>query len=529
MQTELNTMSTFNYTMPIPGSNTHRPPGRLIMVSNRGPFEYCVDDAGRLERRCTGGGVATTLASLTTGIPVTWIASASSEADRILAAEGETVELEEGKHLRLVAPPIEMSDLFYNTFCNPVLWFLHHSLWDRLQREDADQEILDAWERGYLPVNQAFAEAVVEELERSESPARVMLHDYHFYVAPLFIRNLSPSAVLQHFVHVPWPGPEAWQRLPRLMVESICEGLLANDSVVFHTEQSVGNFVRTCQAFLSDAELDGGGGVITRGGHATRVWSNPVSVDIWDLRNQMSAPEAERYRSKLSAKPGEQTIVRVDRLDPSKNIAAGFRAFDQLLSKHPEWVGKVRFLAFLVPSRTCIPEYHAYAEEVFAEIEAVNARHGRPAWTPITVFHEHNRLQALVGLSLYDVLLVNPVIDGMNLISKEGSVLNERDGVLVLSDSAGSFSELRQGALAVRPDDIDGTAQALHTALSMPEAERRERAQRLREAVLRHGLARWLRLLLEDLESGEKVVPVTAKATGRLGGAAPTGSSRVVA
>ncbi len=508
MQTGLDGRPTLDTTTSGLGSDADRSRGRLIMVSNRGPVEHYVDDTGRISQRCSSGGVATALASLTTGTPMTWIATASSPADRMLAAGGRTVELAGGKRLRLVAPPSEAYDLFYGTFCNPILWFLQHSLWDRLQRANTEGETLDAWERGYLPVNQTFAEAVVDELERSDGPGRVMIHDYHFYAAPLFIRNLRPSAVLQQFIHIPWPGPEAWQHLPGPIVESICQGLLATDSVVFQTERSAENFIDTCQSFLADVRLDAAASSVTHAGHRTRVWWNPVSVDIWHLRSQLSSPEAEDYRAKLRAEAGQSTIVRVDRLDPAKNVAAGFRAFNRLLEKHPEWAGKTRRLAFLVPSRTGVPEYCAYAEEVFAEIEAVNGRHGRPGWTPITVYHEHNRLQALVALSLYDVLFVNPIVDGMNLVSKEGPVLNQRDGVLVLSDTAGSFAEFQDAALAVRPEDIDGTAEALHTALSMPAAERGERARRLREAVLSHSLAHWLRLLLEDLEHAEHATPV---------------------
>jgi trehalose 6-phosphate synthase len=168
----------------------------------------------------------------------------------------------------------------------------------------------------------------------------------------------------------------------------------------------------------------------------------------------------------------------------------------------------VKFLAFLVPSRTSIPEYRAYTKEVFAQVEEINARHARSGWTPITVFHEHNRLQALVAMSLYDVLLVNPLRDGMNLVSKEGPVVNQRDGVLVLSVSTGSYAELRDGVLSVRPEDITGTAEALHTALSLPPVERRERAMRLRQAVLRHDLDRWLRLQLEDLNAVQQGEPL---------------------
>jgi trehalose 6-phosphate synthase len=229
-----------------------------------------------------------------------------------------------------------------------------------------------------------------------------------------------------------------------------------------------------------------------------------------DLHASLSSTEARACCDELAREVGERTIVRVDRLDPSKNIVAGFRAFDLLLQRHPKWIGRVKFLAFLVPSRTSIPEYRAYADEVFNAIRTVNTRHGRPGWAPITVFHEHNRPRALVALGLYDVLLVNPLADGMNLVSKEGPVINQRDGALVLSTAAGSYGELREGALPVWPENLERTAEAMHAALSLPPGERRERAERLRRAVLAHNLDDWLGLLLDDLAGIERreVAPV---------------------
>jgi trehalose 6-phosphate synthase len=456
--------------------------------------------------------VATALTSIANSAPVTWIASAASEADRVVAADGRLLDLNGENHLRLVAAPKDAYHLFYNSFCNPILWFLQHSLWDLVRRPNLQEEALHAWEHGYLPVNQAFAEAVASECYGRQGDAAVMLHDYHLYAAPLFIRNLCPGAALQQFIHIPWPGLDAWQELPRQIVDSICEGLLSNDSVVFQTEASAQAFLLTCWAFFPSARIDFTRGIVTRGGHVTRVSSNPISVDVFDLRSQLSSAEARPYFAKLAEETGEKTIIRVDRLDPSKNIAGGFHAFDLLLRQHPEWRGHVRLLAFLVPSRTDIPEYQAYARKVFALVDAINARHGSSDWRPIRVFYENDRLQALAALSLYDVLLVNSIADGLNLVSKEGPVLNRRDGVLVLSTAAGSFEELRDGALPVTPEDIAGTAAALNLALSLPEEERHERALRLRRAVLRHDIGRWLQVQLEDLATADDIKPAPAAA-----------------
>lgn len=470
-------------------------PGRLLVVSNRGPVEYVTDGAGNLTKRRAAGGLATALECVAQSRPVTWIASATK---RTPVAGGVSAEFGDGGRLRTVVSSPEAYRLHYGVFCNPLLWFLQHSLWRHLRHDDPGTEALHAWEQGYLPVNEAFGRAVAEEL-RYQGAGQVMLHDYHLYAAPLAIRERVPGAALQHFVHVPWPDVEQWQQLPRAIVASICEGLLANDSVVFQTEQCARNFSLTCHAFLPDAHLAGEGAVVVRQGHRTRVWANPISVDVSDLHARLSSPETRTYQEKLAPELGERTIVRVDRLDPSKNVLAGFEAFDLLLERHPEWAGRVKFLCFLVPSRGSIPEYRAYTQETFELVRAINARHGWPGWTPIKVYHEHNRLQALVAMTLYDVLLVNSYRDGMNLVSKEGPVVNRRHGVLVLSETAGAYSELRRGALGVRPDDIEGTAAALHVALWMSAEERRERAALLLQAVLDHGLEDWLRIQLDDL------------------------------
>lgn len=476
---------------------------RLLLVSNRAPIEHCPDVEGRVRARPTDGGVATALESVSHYAPVTWIASAATVEDQELAAEGHAIELGVENKLRFVSSAREAYELHYNTFCNPVLWFLHHGLWSHLRRNQLDDQIRDAWKRGYVPVNQMFATAVVDELTRGHCDA-VMLHDYHLYSAPGMIRARRPSTRLQHFIHVPWPQPEAWECLPRSIALSILRGLLANDSVIFQTTESAENFLLTCCAFVPDADVavSSGRWEVRHPNGRTSVWTNPMSVSATDLRACLAQEQAQQYRDELSQIPGKRTIVRVDRLDPSKNIANGFEAFNQLLSQHSEWIGKVTFLAFLVPSRTGIPEYQAHASDVFGLISRINARYQRDDWQPIHVFYESNRVKALVALARADVLLVNSLADGMNLVAKEGAIVNERDGVLVLSRAAGAYCELRDAALTVEPLDVDGTADALHDALVMPAMERHDRSLDLRRAVLTQGLDKWLRAQLEDIAAG---------------------------
>lgn len=482
-----------------PEADLRRSVQKLIMVSNRGPVEHVFDETGRIRRRDAAGGVATALSSVAKQQPVTWIASAGTDADKTLSILGQRIQIGRESALKLLALPDKAFYAFYNTFCNPILWFVQHSIGDQLMSKDLAREALDAWQDGYVPINQQFAEAVIEEMEGDGHDVQVMLHDYHLYLAPRLIRAARPRAALQQFVHIPWPGPSAWRQLPDLIVRRICAGLLANDSIVFQTDASVENFLSTCRTYLGEAKVMERQAEVEYLGHTTFVWSNPISLDSNELLALRNQPLLERFRGKFEAPADVKTIVRVDRLDPSKNIADGYEAYDLMLQRNPQMHGKVRFFSFLVPSRDVIPEYITYRQRVFDLVDAINRKYGTPEWTPITVFHEHNRLQALAALTLYDVLLINSVADGMNLVSKEGPILNERDGVLALSTMAGSFEELQHGAVAVNPFDIVDTANALEKALLMSAKERTQRAASLRSAIAGHQTSDWLKLQLRDL------------------------------
>jgi trehalose 6-phosphate synthase len=470
------------------------------MVSNRGPVEHYFDDSGRIRRREAAGGVATALGSVARQQPVTWIATAASDADRAVGILDQRIQIGKDSSLRLLHLPEDAFNAYYGVFCNPILWFVQHSIGEHLQTADLAADALDAWREGYQPINEAFAAAVIDELEGDGADTQVMLHDYHLYTAPRMIRAARPRAALQHFVHIPWPGPSAWHRLPDPIVRRICAGLLANDSIVFQTEASVTAFLATCRAYLPDAKVLERQGEIEYLGQTSFVWSNPVSLDSRELETLRAQPAFEQYQTAFAAPEGVKTIVRVDRLDPSKNVADGYEAFDLLLQRNPKLRGKVRFLSFLVPSRDGIPEYISYRQRVFDLVEAINRKYGTEDWTPITVFHEHNRLQALAALSLYDVLLVNSVADGLNLVSKEGPLMNERNGVLALSTTAGAFEELMCGAVPINPFDIVDTAHGLECALNMCEKDRAQRQTAMRQAIAAHQTSDWLKQQLRDLD-----------------------------
>ncbi len=247
--------------------------------------------------------------------------------------------------------------------------------------------------------------------------------------------------------------------------------------------------------------MDGHAGTVEHRGHTTRVVARPIGVDPAEFDRLREDPGVLDREAVLAAGRPEKLVLRVDRIDPSKNIVRGFRAFALLLERHPELHGRVGMTALLAPSRQDIPEYAEYAAEVERAAREVNERFERDGWRPVELDVADDFLRSLAGYKQFDVLLVNPVFDGLNLVAKEAFLLNERDGVLVLSENAGVHEELGEWALTVSPFDISGQAEALHAGLTLEPAERRRRAEAIREHVRSHGIEEWIDGELADLDA----------------------------
>ena len=480
---------------------------KLIVVSNRGPTTFGLDESGARVTRRGGGGLVTALRSLVTHHDVTWIASAISDEDRAVAAEagGEAFD-ETGRdgspyRLRLVPHDEQAYDWHYNVVSNPTLWFLQHYLWDLKSGPDIDHGLHTAWAEGYVQVNHAFADAVVAELER-DPEAAVFFHDYHLYIAPGLVRERVPEATLSHFVHIPWPQPDYWRVLPEGIRHALHEGLLANDVVSFHTSRWGRNFLRSCEDVLG-AKSDFSAGRVTYEGRTVAVHPRPISVDPAEFADLAESDRVREEESRLEAERPELLIVRVDRTDPSKNIVRGFRAYELLLEDHPELHGRVGMLALLDPSRQDIPEYSEYMGAIQRAARVVNDRFRTEGWLPLEVRIEDNFHQAVAAYKQYDVLLVNAIFDGMNLVAKEAPLVNARNGVLVLSENAGAHDELGEWALTVNPFDLSGQARAIYEALTMGEDERQRRLSAIRAQVGEHDIAAWIDAQLADLDAVE--------------------------
>jgi trehalose 6-phosphate synthase len=311
--------------------------------------------------------------------------------------------------------------------------------------------------------------------------AAVLFQDYHLYLAPAYVRAARPDAVLAHFIHIPWPVD--WTVLPESIRREVHEGLLANDVVGFHTARWARNFEASC------AETCGGCG-------STHVTHHAISIDTGEFDELRDSAGVRAEEEKLLDARPEKLIVRVDRTDPSKNVVRGFKALAALLETWPEWRGRVKMLAFLDPSRQAIPEYVEYLDAVERTASEVNERY--PGAVELRV--ADNFPQSVAAYKQFDVLLVNAVYDGMNLVVKEAPLVNQRDGVVVLSENAGAHEELGEWCITVNPFDVWGQAQALHEALTLGEEERRRRIEAIRAQVRTHDVRAWIDGLLADLD-----------------------------
>jgi trehalose 6-phosphate synthase len=474
-----------------------RPP--LVLVSNRGPVTFGPD--GEVQRGT--GGLVTALSGLASHRDAVWIASAMNEYDaqvsRDHGARAFPVRSPAGGEyqVRLVVSSPEAYDRFYNVFANPMLWFIQHYLWDLSNAPDIRREEIEAFEFGYNAVNEDLAKAVVEEIQDEREPV-VMVHDYHLYTLPELVRRARPDVFLHHFIHIPWTQSDSWRVLPSRIRQEIFAGLLANDIVGFHTRSYRRNFLQCCRD-LMDLEVDFERGVVRWQGREVWVRAYPLPIDHKAALQVARAARVEAFERELLRRRRDFLILRVDRADLSKNVLRGFSAFDLFLDQHPEFRERVTFIAQLMPSRTDVPEYAEYLERIEALVAVVNHRHGTPDWMPIQLKLRDDLEEAMAAYKHYDVLLVNAMFDGMNLVAKEGPIVNERAGVSILSENTGAHEELGEYALSVNPFDIQELADSIHAALDMPASERARRARGLVEIVTSRDPGDWIDEQLTDI------------------------------
>ena len=450
----------------------------VVVVSNRGPLSFRTGDDGEPVPAGSGGGLAATLHPLLRGTGATWVAAAMHDADRRAAALG--LMKDEGLRILTVEPDVGTYEMAYNVVSNATLWFCHHHLWDLPRRPRFDRRWLEAWD-AYEEVNRDFAQVVAEHAPEG---ARVLVQDYHLSLVGAALAQLRPDLATTHFSHTPFADPGILRVLPSRATESLLAGMAGFGACGFHTARWEASF----RGAFGDAALTGRPHADAPATYVAALGPHPDAL----REEAASADVAEAGRRIEELAGGRRLIVRVDRVEPSKNILRGLWAFHELLETRAQWRSRVTMLVLAYPSRETLADYLAYRAEVEHAAERLNERWGSGDWVPVVLAVADDRARSIAALSTYDVLLVNPVRDGMNLVAKEGPLVNRTGGVLVLSREAGAWEELRPAALGVNPFDVSETAAALDAGLSMERSARAARADALREIVLGQTASDWL-------------------------------------
>jgi trehalose 6-phosphate synthase len=444
----------------------------VVIASNRGPLSFARDDRGDLVATRGAGGLVSGLGPLVAGTGATWVAAAISDGDRQVAAQG-VLDADDFR-VRLLALDPEVYRLAYDVVSNQVLWFVHHGLYDLPRAPAFRRDLRDAW-LAYRQVNEAFAGAVAED---APDGAIVLVQDYHLGLLGLGLAERRPDLVAVHFSHTPFATPSWLRVLPEHVAGEVLSGLAAHRACGFHSRRWADDFLACCREALALAP-------------ATFV--SPLPADADDVRRAAATPACGAALAEIEAEVGDRAVIaRVDRIELSKNLLRGFEAFDDLLEHEPAWRERVVFLASVYPSRTGVPAYLDYQREIEALVARINERWATPGWTPIVYDTRDDYPRSVAVLRRADVLLVNPIRDGLNLVAKEAAIVNERDVAICLSTEAGVWDELSAAALPVQPFDVAGTAETLAMALTMDGRERRARAHTLRDLAIARRPADWL-------------------------------------
>jgi len=471
---------------------------RVVIASNRGPLSFRYDGAGRLTGSRAGGGLATAMTSAAASPDTVWLCAALSDADREAASTSRDHRIDLVGHDTgggaVVMLPLDPAVIAgaYTRFSTSTLWHLNHGL------IDVATLTFDATWRGdwasFVDYNQSFATAIAG---LAADGAKVLAQDYHLDLVPAMLRALRPDLRIGHFTHTPWASREDFARLPRDVAEALLVGVLGADSVGFHSPRWAADF-GACAADVLGASYDEG--LVRYAGRDVPLRIHPLGVDAGPLLDRAAEPDVQKRVAGLRELVGDQQVVsRVDRTEPAKNIHRGLLAVAQLFRDHPEHAGRVVHVALAYPSRQDVAEYRDYTADCIALAAEINAELATDDWTPVVFDVRDDYPRSLATLRCSDVLLVNSLRDGMNLVAKEGVLLSD-DTALVLSRETGAADEMAAGAFLVDPLDVEATAAALHAALTLAPAERARRHDRLAAAATSLPPRAWLQAQLAALD-----------------------------
>ncbi len=445
----------------------------MIVVSHRGPAGFHRESDGTFTLRRGAGGVVSALAPLLRDRPdARWLAAALSDDDRAAVTAGAVTV--PGLDLELLALNPDVHRHHYETISNQLLWFCFHEMFDYPREPAVDRVIHDAWD-AFRDVNRAFADRIAATASAGEV---ILVQDLHLLLVPGMVRDLRPDLAVVHFTHTPFCGPTGLRALPDAMSAEILASLGAVPAG-FHVQ-------RWASAYQACARSHDGTATPT-------TFAATFSPDLDDLQEVGSSDAAADARLRLENHlDGRRAIVRVDRIEPSKNVVRGFLAFAEFLEQHPEWHDRVCFVANLNPSREALASYQTYRADVEDIAERINDQWARGSWLPVILDTRDDFPRSVAALQRADVILVNPIRDGLNLVAMEGPLVNQHHAALCLSREAGAHDLIGDHALAINPFDVSQTAEALNQGLTMDDTERGLRSDAIRESVRAHPPDRWL-------------------------------------
>jgi trehalose 6-phosphate synthase len=464
----------------------------FVIVSNRLPLSF--DKEGdQLHVKASSGGLVTALHPLLQEHGGIWVGSAGTEQDPRI--HDELAELSREHHYRY--EPLFLSAEehagFYEGFSNEIVWPLFHDLQSRCNFEPSYWDF-------YLSVNQRFAECVATVAKKN---SLIWINDYQLMQVALMLRKKMPRVKLAFFLHIPFPPPDIFEKLP--WRRQVLEGLLAHNVVGLQTARDQRNFVACLRTFMPHLEVTkfGETRMVREGGRETLVGAFPISIDFEYFEQEADSDQVRRRVTELRQLFGQvTTVLGIDRLDYTKGIPERIRAFGLFLHKYPQYRRRTCLVQIVVPSRETIPGYQQLKSEIERLVTQVNGEYAEPGWVPINYIHRAlPRTELLALYRTCRVALVTPLKDGMNLVAKEYCACRlDNDGVLILSEFAGAATELKHGSVQVNPYDQNEVADALATAVSMEPAEQRRRMLRLRNQIRRANLGAWLEAFIGVVE-----------------------------
>jgi len=377
---------------------------------------------------------------------------------------------------------------YYRGFSNATMWPLLH---DAIEKPRFER----AWWRAYQEVNRLFAERAVSALDERPG-ALAWVHDYQLMLVPELIRNRRPDQPIGFFLHVPWPSPDIYARVP--WREQLLWGLLGADVVGFHTDQYRGNFLRSCARQLSDSGIVvRGSSVVLPDGRAVATVTAPISIDVAEFAASAAHPEVKNGVAALEEQfSGRTLLLGADRLDYTKGIIERLLAVEMLLERNPELRTSLAFLQIAMPSRDDVREYRQLRSTVEQHVGRINGRFTEPG-NDVPVHYLYRKLsqqQLAAYYAFADALLVTPLIDGMNLVCKEYVTVQQAhggSGVLILSEFTGAAVELSQAVLC-NPFDVEGLSYRIEHALGLAPDARRKALAAMAGQVRTHDVHDWV-------------------------------------